>query len=151
MDRFRNVNYPYKNQDDTFTARGLHLNMLVDEINDLHTGIEVPTIDSLGVTDVVLGRSKEIDSATINYKAIFDKTIGSNPDQSGTLVVNNSSDEVLSELSWTRETTNHYSGSEEILTIEFLVVGVELIMRLTNTSSNALQFIYTINTLKYVS
>jgi len=151
MDRFRNINYPYANQDDTFTARGLQLNMIVDEINKIHTEVKVPTIVSLGVTDIILGLSEDIDSATINYKAIFNKTIGSNPDQSGNLVVNNSSETVLPALSWTRETTNHVAGSEETAQIEFLIVGLDLVMRITNTSSVSLQFIYSINILKYAS
>ena len=151
MDKFRNVNYPYRTPDDTFDAKGLQLNMIVDEINRYHTAVKVPVVASLGVTDVILGLSEDIDSATINYKAIFNKTIGSNPDQSGNLVVNNSSETVLSALSWTRESTNHVSGSEETAQIEFLIVGLDLVMRITNTSSVSLQFIYSINILKYVS
>ena len=152
MDRFRNINYPYRDQDDTFTARGLHLNMIVDEINNITEGIQiVPVIAALGTTDVILGTSQDIDSATINYKVILAKTIGSNPDQSGNLVVNNSSEETLPALSWTRESTNHVAGSEEAVTIEFLVVSNNLVMRITNTSGYDLQFIYTLNILKYVS
>ena len=151
MDRFRNINYPYANDDDTFIARGYHLNQIVDEINDQHTGIEVPEIPSLGSTDIVLGRSDDVDSATVQYKAIFDKTVGSSTDQSGTLVVNNSLEETLPDISWSRESVNHASGSEEIMTVEFLKVGIDLVLRITNTSGNALKFIYTFNTLKYVS
>ena len=102
---------------------------------------------------MTLGASKDIDSATIDYKASFpDKAIGSNADQSGTLVVNNSSENpAIPALSWTRESTNHASGSEELAQIEFLVVGASLVMRITNTTGNDLHFIYTIKILKYVS
>jgi hypothetical protein len=153
MDKFRNINYPYANQDDTFTARGLHLNMLVDEINKISEGITVDPITFLGVTDVILGQSKDIDSAVIDYKTSYpDKNIGSNADQSGTFVVNNSSEHAnIPDLSWTRESTNHASGSEEIADIEFLVVSNNLVMRITNNSGNPLYFIYTIKILKYVS
>lgn len=153
MDRFRNINYPYRNQDDTFDAKGLQLNMIVDEINRITEGIEVAPIGLLGVTDVILGQSKDIDSATIDYKASFpDKAIGSNADQSGVLVVNNSSEHAgIPDLSWTRESVNHASGSEETAEIEFLVVSANLVMRITNTSGNDLQFIYTLKILKYVS
>ena len=153
MDKFRNVNYPYRTPDDTFDAKGLQLNMIVDEINKLTEGTEVLPITFLGITDVVLGQSKDIDSAVVDYKAIFpDKLIGSNTDQSGTLVVNNSSDHAgIPDLSWTRESVNHASGSENSAGIAFLIVGGNLVMRLSNTTGNPLYFVYSVKILNYVS
>ena len=54
MDQFRNINYPYKTQDDTFIARGLQLNTIVDEINSIVEGyaeeIVTTTLSVSGVT-----------------------------------------------------------------------------------------------------
>jgi len=33
MEHFRNIKYDYATSDDTFIARGLHLNQIIDEIN----------------------------------------------------------------------------------------------------------------------
>lgn len=152
LKRFRNINYPYKDQDDTFIARGYHLNVLVDDINNLHVGFDVVPIDAAGTTDVILGRSKDIDAAFIDYKAIFpDVNIGSNLDQAGTLEVSNSSEAILPDLSWTRESTNHTVGAELTVTIEFLIVGADLVMRLTNTSSYTMNFTYTAKIVSYAS
>lgn len=145
LQRFRNITYPYQNQDDTFTARGYHLNQLVDAINNLHSGIP-EEIDGLGSSDIVLGRSRDIDAAFIDYSYIFpgEPGIGGNYDQTGSMSVNNSSNHTeSSQLSWQRESINHTGGVEQVVTIEFVVVGLDLVMRVTNTTSYAMKFSYT--------
>jgi hypothetical protein len=39
MEYFRNIEYDYANQDDTFLIRGLQANEIVDAINDLEGGV----------------------------------------------------------------------------------------------------------------
>jgi hypothetical protein len=155
MDRFRNINYPYANQDDTFQARGLHLNMIVDEINNLHSGVPVDDITNTEVRDIVLGLSKDIDAAFIDYKYTIPTSPGifNNWDQSGRLQANNSSEHANSPaLSWTQESTNHAPGAESIvLTFEFVVVEGNLILRVTNHATYTVQFTYTLKILKYAS
>jgi len=155
---FKNVNYPYKDQHDTFIARGYHLNLLREAIVERQTGISLPTPLPWGqTTDIVLGPSEEIDACTINYKATFPNSspIGAQYDETGTLEVNNSSEHANKPaLSWTRECTNHgqgFSGTTSV-GISFLisVVGGNLIMRLTNNGSTNMQFVYNIvKTLKH--
>ena len=154
MDRFRNINYPFANDDDTFIARGYNLNQIVDEINSWSVGV-ASTVGAAGAEDIVLGLSEDIDAAFIDYKATFPGSpgIGSNFDQVGVLEVNNSSEHASNTgLSWTRESVNHGSGTEESsVAIEFLVVGANLIMRVTNTSGYSMEFMYSIKTMNYVS
>jgi hypothetical protein len=154
MDRFRNINYPYRTQDDTFDAKGLQLNMIVDEINNLSRGVEVPEIAFGGSTDIPLGQSKDIDAVFIDYKGKYPTSSGISPNQDevGTLEVNNSSEHANApQLIWTREATYTSASQPQNIEIEFLVVGAELIMRVTNTSGDTLHFIFTAKIMSYAS
>ena len=152
MDKFRNVEYDYRTPDDSFDAKGLHLNMIVDEINELTAGIDLLPVSFLGVTDIVLGRQLDIDAAFIDYKIKYPDYSIVNADQSGKLEVNNSMyPGDAPTLSWTRESVNHTVGTEENVTIEFLIVGADLVMRVTNTSGSELEFTYTLKILSYDS
>lgn len=145
MDKFRNITYPYQNDDDVFVARGYHLNQIVDEINNLHSGTPVD-VGASGSEDVILGRSKDIDSAFIDYSYIFpgEPGIGGNYDQTGSISVNNSSQHTTSsQLSWQRESISHTGGTEQLVTIEFVIVGADLVMRITNTTGYAMKFAFT--------
>ena len=152
MDKFRNINYPYRTQDDTFDAKGLQLNMIVDEINNLSIGVEVPEIVFGGSTDITLGLSKDIDAAFIDYKGKFPTSSGISPNQDevGTLEVNNSSEHANKpQLIWTRECTFTEDTQPNSIEIEFLVVATNLIMRVTNTSGNTLDFTFTAKIMSY--
>ena len=152
MDRFRNINYPYRDQDDTFIARGLQLNMIVDEINNLSRGVEVPEIAFGGSTDISLGQSKDIDAVFIDYKGKFptSSAISPNKDEVGTLEVNNSSEHVNQpQLIWTREATFTEATQPQSIDIEFLVVGAQLVMRVTNNSGDTLNFTFTAKIMSY--
>ena len=152
MDKFRNINYPYATPDDTFIARGLQLNMIVDEINNLSIGVEVPEIAFGGSTDITLGLSKDIDAAFIDYKGKYpdSSAISPNYDEVGTLEVNNSSENANKpQLIWTREATFTESTTPANIDIEFLVTGGALIMRVTNNSGNTLYFTFTAKILSY--
>jgi hypothetical protein len=154
MDKFRNVNYPYATPDDTFDAKGLQLNMIVDEINNLSRGVEVPEIAFGGSTDITLGQSKDIDAAFIDYKGKYPDSSGISPniDEVGTLEVNNSSEHSNKpQLIWTREVTFTDSTNPQSIEIEFVIVGAELVMRITNTSGNTLKFTYTAKLMSHVS
>jgi hypothetical protein len=154
MDKFRNVNYPYATPDDTFDAKGLQLNMIVDEINNLTRGVEVPEITFGVSTDITLGQSKDIDAVFIDYKGKFptSSAISPNQDEVGTLEVNNSSEHVNKpQLIWTRECTYTSASQPQNIDIEFLVVGAELIMRVTNNSGNTLHFTFTAKIMSYAS
>ena len=154
MDRFRNINYPYKDQDDTFTARGLHLNMLVDEINSLDDTSPV-VVGASGVLDIILGESRDIDSAFIDYKAAWPDTLAPGQlqqDQTGKLIVNNSLEHALNpELTWTREAVRSAGSSNPVLAgIDFLKIGLNLVMRVTNNSlTYTLNFSYTVKLMSY--
>ena len=63
MDYFRNINYPYATDDDSFIARGLQLNMTVDEINNIIDGLaEAITTTTLTVTGAVTFSGLNIDN-----------------------------------------------------------------------------------------
>jgi len=47
MEKFRNIEYPYKNENDTFIIRGLQANQLVDAVNNLGDG-------AVGATDTII-------------------------------------------------------------------------------------------------
>jgi hypothetical protein len=152
MDKFRNVNYNYQTPDDSFIARGLQLNMIVDEINDITAGISPDPIASVGVTDIVLGPEKDIDAAFIDYKATFPTYSLVNVDQTGKLEVNNSMYHGdAPKLSWTRESTVQTSGTENVVGIEFLIVVNDLVMRVTNTTGVDMNFNYSLKILNYDS
>ena len=155
LKKFRNITYPYRTDDDTFIARGYHLNVLVDAINDIDTGVNVP-IDAAGSADIILGLSKDIDAAFIDYKLHCPDTVITDYDQSGHLEVNNSLEHpepARQAVTWTRESTNHAagSGSEEVVTFAFLKVGADLIMRVTNTTGEPMQLTFTANILTYAT
>ena len=152
MDYFRNINYPYRTQDDTFDAKGLQLNMIVDEINALSIGAEVPDIAFGGSTDINLGQSKDIDAAFIDYRASFPDSsgIGSQMDETGKLMINNSSEHAnQTALTHTREAGNHGQGSLTNVEIDVLKVGAAIIMRVTNGTSNTMKFTYTSKIIRY--
>ena len=152
MDKFRNVNYPYANDDDSFIARGLHLNQIVDEINSWSIGNPV-IVAALGATDIVLGPSEDIDAGFVDFKAIFPAFGGPgiNPDQVGQIVINNSSEEIYPDLSHTIEYTVHGGDPHSDLTIDVLKVVNDLVLRVTNVSGYELNFLYNLKSMKYVS
>lgn len=153
LKKFRNINYPYRTDDDTFIGRGYHLNVLVDAINGITSGENVD-FDPVGSGDIVLGLSKDIDAAFIDYKLHFPETALTDYDQTGTLEVNNSleHDEVdRRKITWTRESTNHAAGTEEAVTFEFLKVGADLVMRVTNTTGEPVKFTFTAKLLNYAT
>lgn len=152
MDRFRNINYPFANDDDTFIARGYNLNQIVDEINSLSIGVEVPDIAVAGSTDLILGLSTEIDAAFIDYRASFplSSAIGSQMDETGKIVVNNSSEHVnKTALTHTREAGNHSQGSLTNVEIDVVLVGLNIVLRVTNGTSYTMKFTYTPKIIKY--
>jgi len=154
MDRFRNINYPYADQDDTFQARGLHLNMLVDEINNRDSGVEVPVIEWGTSTDIVLGLSTEIDAVFIDYRAKFPSSsaIGLQMDETGKLVVNNSSEHTeKTALTHTREAGNHSQGSLTNVGIDVVLVGLNIVLRVSNGSSYDMDFTFTSKIMRYAS
>jgi len=150
---FRNVNYPYKDQHDTFIARGYHLNLLRDAIIESEAGTNLPTPLPWGQTaNIVLGLSEDIDGCIINYKATFpdSSAIGAQYDEVGTVEINNSSEHVnKSALSWTRECTNHGQGFLDVVDIDILKVGDEIVLRLINGGSTDMLFTYTSKILKH--
>ena len=76
MDHFRNINYPYRTDDDTFIARGLQLNMTVDEINNIIDGLaEAITTTTLTVTGAVTFSGLNIDN-TEEYVVAIDNSTG---------------------------------------------------------------------------
>jgi len=156
MDKFRNVNYPYATPDDTFIARGYQLNQIVDEINSLSIGVPV-VVSTSEVTDIVLGRSDSIDAAFIDYKVAWPDTpapAALQQDQTGKLIVNNSLEHALNpEITWTREAaTSAGSRNPVLLGIEFLKVGTNIVMRLTNNSPTyKMEFLYSAKLMSYVS
>ena len=94
LPRFTNRNYPYANQDDTFHGRGLHLNMIRDElINTAGISGQADIIGSATV-NIVLGKSEDIDAAYLDYKTIFAGigAIDANPNEVGHLYINKCSD-----------------------------------------------------------
>jgi len=152
MDKFRNIEYDYRTPNDSFIARGLQLNQIVDEINGMTIGNPVVLTNSgIDTVDISLGKIGDIDAVEIGYKATFDIPAGSSLDQSGTLNVNNSMDNLIPKLSWTRESVNHTQGSEEELEIEFVSLAGYLIMRVTNTTLYNLEFTYNTKILRYVA
>lgn len=154
MDKFRNVNYPYVNQDDTFDAKGLHLNMIVDEINSRDVGTEVPDIAFGDSADLILGLSTDIDAAFIDYRASFplSSAIGTQLDETGTIVVNNSSEHInKTALTHTRESGNHSQGSLTNVGIDVVLVGLYIVLRITNGTSDNMKFTYTPKIMKYAS
>ncbi len=154
LQRFRNITYPYANDDDTFVARGYHLNVLVDTINEYQIGVEVDPIDFTGSIDIVLGNSVDIDAAYIDYKGKFpdSSAISPNYDEAGKIIVNNSSEHVNKpQLIWTREAAFTEGTTPTNIDIEFLVISNQLTMRVTNNSGNTLHFTFTAKLMSYVS
>ena len=47
MEKFRNIEYDYRTEDDIFVGRGFHLNQIVDAINNLGDG-------AVGATDTIM-------------------------------------------------------------------------------------------------
>lgn len=148
ISKFRNIPYPYANQNDTFIARGYHLNELVDEINKLTAGVPVE-IPISGNLEVELGEARFIDAAFIDYKAIF-PTAPSNINQVGEVQVNNDYNHSSEpSITWSRESTNPNIGSEEGATFEFVVIDSKLVFRITNTTSYPMEFTFTVKLVQY--
>lgn len=147
LPKFKNVNYPYKDQHDTFIARGYHLNLLRGAILTEESGENLPTPLPWGQTaNIILGESVDIDGCIINYKATFPNSspIGAQYDEVGTVEINNSSEHVnKTALSWTRECTNHGQGSLTQVDIDILKTGDNLVLRLINGGSSDMLFTFT--------
>lgn len=149
LQRFRNITYPYANDDDTFVARGYHLNQIVDEIVGSSEPVEILFG---GSTDITLGFSTDIDAAFIDYKGKFptSSAISSNVDEVGEIVVNNSSEHLNKpQLIWTRECAFTESTTPANIGIEFLIVAGKLVMRISNASGNTLHFTFTAKIMNY--
>lgn len=150
MERFRNIIYPYQNEDDTFIARGYHVNQIVDALNDSQSGAIVDVIASTGISDLVIGRQDTIDAIFIDYSYKTGDTVV-NRNQSGHIKVENSNSEATPVISWTRESVVHTAGTEEDVTFEFVIDGYNLVMRVTNSSGYDLSLAYTAKIMKYES
>ncbi len=147
---FKNTNYPYKDADDTFIARGLHLNMLRNWVLSLFNGTpsDVPWGQTASIT---LGKSEDIEGAVINYKSVFPGSpgIGINYDEVGRIEVNNSSDHTENpQLHHTRTTTNHSQGSLTNTAIDVIKSGENLVMTVGNGTGYDMKFTYTLKILK---
>ncbi len=147
---FKNVNYPYKDQDDTFFARGLHLNMLRNWVISLFNGISISAPWNEGLS-IVLGRSENIDGAEIDYNGVFPGSpgIGGQYDQVGELSINNSMEHASNQrLSFTRESVNHGGGTSTNIDIDIVKSGDNLVMIVTNNTGYDMDFSYTLKILK---
>ena len=153
---FKNITYPYQTADDTFVARGYHLNLLRDEILKIGEGVTVdmPSTGASTVTDILLGFSSDIDVVFIDYKYTFPARIGTNIDQTGSLNINNSLEHavpLLQSIVVQRESVNHITGYENLVTIDCVKVSDFLYLRVTNTTTDDMAFIYTQKLVKYDS
>jgi len=146
LPRFTNRNYPYATPDDTFIARGLHLNMLRDEL--LSTAGTSNTIDvsSSSTISTTLGLLSKITAVFIDYKGIYTITsaLDTNGSQAGHLEVSVSYNETYgTSVNFTRTATNHSSGSaEDTIVIDFIKDGDNLVMTVEETEGLDLTFMY---------
>ena len=132
MDRFRNVNYPYRNQDDSFIARGLHLNMIVDEINQ-DNAIEL----EIGTTDIILGPSKTLKAVDLTYVALYPDYGPGSRDSAGEITIMNGMDSDTPRLDWYHDST---TDNTSVIILTPMIVGSNLILRVQNLISFTLQF-----------
>jgi hypothetical protein len=138
MDKFRNVNYPYRTPDDTFDAKGLQLNMIVDEINKITIGVPV-IVEKLGTTDVIIGNVNKVKAAFIDYWTDTADTFITNYAQTGTVEIRNGLEHpnvpVLDML-------RHSSGNQpQQPTIAVIQDAGNIVLRITNTTALAMEFI----------
>ena len=153
---FRNITYPYQTADDTFVARGYHLNLLRDEILRVGGGLtlDMPSTGASTVTDILLGFSADIDAAFIDYKYFFPLRTGTNIDQTGSLNINNSLEHAVPGLQGIvvqRESVNHDTGYENLVTMDCVKITDLLYLRVTNTTTDDMVFIYSQKFMKYES
>ena len=147
LPRFRNINYPYANDDDTFIARGYHLNQLRDEINLGESGAAVEVAAS-AVVDITLGLSTEIDAVFIYYKILY---VGADyPDEVGKLEIKNSMEHAtVGQQDVTIERESSTLQSSEDVDIDSVRVGLNLMLRVTNNYANDIVFLYSPKIMTY--
>ena len=133
LQKFRNVTYPYKNQDDTFTARGYHLNILVDAVNGGGDSLEL----ELGTTDIILGPSANIKGVDLLYSALYPTYAPGNRDSAGEITIANGNDSDTPTLSWYHDST---FDNTSVLTLTPMIVGSNLILRVENLIGDILEF-----------
>ena len=142
MRKFRNIIYNYRNADDSFDAKGLHLNMIVDELNRTTVSVEVEIPNTGG--DVIIGPMRSIRGARVNY-TITRK--GATPQyQAGEITIINN-DTINPE--WKRASVGDDVAPSGILlsvVVEPAQVNVgDIILRITNTTGDEVLFTYRIN------
>jgi hypothetical protein len=146
MDRFRNINYPYANQDDTFTARGFQLNMIVDEINALSIGTPV-IVEKLGTTDVVIGLTDKVKAAFIDYWTDTADTFITNYAQTGTIEIRNGLEHPNVP---TLDMIRHSSGNQpQQPTIVVIQDAGNIVLRITNTTALDMEFLMSTKIISY--
>jgi hypothetical protein len=154
MKKFRNINYNYATPDDSFIARGLQLNEIVDEINNIYRGVSPEAIAASGGTMIIqLAKSEDLEQAIIDYKYTVPgaSEIGGNADQTGQLRINNSMESPNQSLSHIRESENHGSGSEDQVVFDVTHDGKYINLEITNNLGNPIEFNYTLKIMKYVT
>lgn len=145
LQKFRNVIYPYKDQDDTFIARGYHLNLIVDAFNAAPEGggqaVELPFGDP--DVDIILGVSADTNAVNVLYAANYPDAGPSNMDSAGKLIISNGAESDIPRLEWEHDSTRDNTSN---LTLTPMVVGDDLVLRVSNLSGNTLHF--SMNSLK---
>lgn len=146
MNRFRNINYPYANPDDTFIARGLQLNMIVDEINAITIGTPV-IIEKSGTTDVVIGLISKVKAAFIDYWTDTADTFITNYAQTGTVEIRNGLEHPNTPV---LDMLRHSSGNQpQQPTIAVIQDAGNIVLRITNTTALAMEFLMSAKIISY--
>jgi hypothetical protein len=146
MDKFRNINYPYRTPDDSFIARGLQLNMIVDEINALSIGTPV-IVEKLGTTDVVIGSVDKVKAAFIDYWTDTYDTFITNYAQTGTIEIRNGLRHTnVPVLDMIRHSSGSYPAQPTIAVIQD---AGNIILRITNTTALEMEFLMSTKIISY--
>jgi hypothetical protein len=146
MDRFRNINYPYRNQDDTFDAKGLQLNMIVDEINRITIGVPV-IVEKSGTTDVVIGLITKVKAVFIDYWTDTADTFITNYAQTGTVEIRNGLEHPNQPV---LDMLRHSSGNQpQQPTMVVIQDAGNIVLRITNTTALAMEFLMSTKIISY--
>jgi len=133
LQKFRNINYPYANDDDTFQARGYHLNVLVDAVNGGGDSLEL----GLGTTDIILGLSADLKGVDLMYAALYPDYGPGNRDSAGEITIVNGNDSDTPILSWYHDSTRDNTNE---ITLTPMINGSNLILRVENLIGDILEF-----------
>jgi hypothetical protein len=146
MDKFRNVNYPYATPDDTFDAKGLQLNMIVDEINRITIGVPI-IIEKSGSTDVIIGRVDKVKAAFIDYWTDTADTFITNYAQTGTVEIRNGLEHPNTPV---LDMLRHSSGNQpQQPTIVVIQDAGNIVLRITNTTALDMEFLMSTKIISY--